>query len=44
MSSLAEIKKSTCMGCHIHCKVEGHIANGRLVKIEEDKAFPKAEA
>jgi thiosulfate reductase/polysulfide reductase chain A len=44
MSSLAEIKKSTCMGCHIHCRVEGHIVNRRLVKIEEDKALPKAEA
>ena len=44
MSKSTEVKKSTCMGCHIHCRVEGHVVNGRLVKIEEDKAFPKAEA
>ncbi len=44
MSNSVQVKKSVCMGCHIHCKVEGHLTNGRLVRIEEDKAFPKAEA
>lgn len=38
-----EIKKTVCMWCHNHCKVEVHIQNGRVEKIEEDKAFPRAE-
>ncbi|MDW8023105.1 MAG: molybdopterin-dependent oxidoreductase [Nitrososphaerota archaeon] len=40
---MLEIKKSVCMWCHNHCRVEVHVRNGRVEKIEEDKAFPRAE-
>lgn len=43
MNEPVEVKKSVCMWCHIHCKVEAHIRNGKLEKIEEDKALPRAE-
>jgi len=36
MNEQVEVKKSVCMWCHIHCKVEAHIRNGKLEKIEED--------
>jgi anaerobic selenocysteine-containing dehydrogenase len=38
-----EVKKSVCMWCHIHCRVEAHIKDGRLERIEEDKDLPGAE-
>ena len=43
MVESTEVKKLVCMWCHIHCRVEAHIKNGRLESIEEDKDFPGAE-
>src|SRR3990172_4062099 len=30
----AEIKKGVCMWCHSHCKVDLHVRDGRLEKID----------
>ncbi|MDP2644132.1 MAG: molybdopterin-dependent oxidoreductase [Desulfobacterales bacterium] len=32
-----DVKKTVCMWCHNHCKVEVHVRDGRLEKIEGDK-------
>ena len=38
-----EIKKSVCMWCHCHCKVDVHVTGGRLDKIEGVTNDPRSE-
>lgn len=35
-----EIKKSICMWCHNHCRVDVHTSSGQLLKIEADREHP----
>lgn len=43
MSEQAKITKAYCFWCHSHCKVEVHVRNGRLEKIEEVKDEPRGK-
>ena len=38
-----QIKKSVCMWCHCHCKVDVHVTDGRLEKIEGVTNDPRSE-
>jgi thiosulfate reductase / polysulfide reductase chain A len=40
--SETQVKRTVCMWCHDHCKVEVHIENGRLIRVEEDKEHPRS--
>jgi len=35
--------KALCYWCHSHCKVEVHVTDGKLVKIEEIKGEPRSK-
>lgn len=36
-----QVKKAVCTMCHARCRVAVHSEKGRLVKIEEDRSFPR---
>ena len=38
-----EIRKTVCMWCHCHCKVDVHVKDGRLEKIEGVTNDPRSE-
>ncbi|MBW2000727.1 MAG: molybdopterin-dependent oxidoreductase, partial [Deltaproteobacteria bacterium] len=38
-----EVKKAVCYWCHCHCKVDVHVNNGRLVKVEGVTGEPRSE-
>lgn len=44
MSRQAVIKKSVCFGCHSHCKVDVHVEDGSLVKVEPDSTSPRYQS
>ena len=38
-----EIKKAVCYWCHSHCKLDVHIEDGKLVKVEGVAGEPRSE-
>jgi len=36
-----QVKKTVCMWCHDHCKVDVHVRDGQLIKVEGDKEHPR---
>lgn len=43
MSEQVKTTKAYCYWCHGHCKVEVHVRNGKLEKIEEVKGEPRSK-
>ena len=36
-----QVKKTVCMWCHDHCKVEVHVKDGQLIGVEGDREHPR---
>lgn len=43
MSTNLQFKKAVCTMCHARCRVLVTSENGRLVKTEEDRTFPRVD-
>lgn len=39
-----EIKRAVCESCHSRCRVEVHVENGHLTRIDEDRTYPHVDA
>lgn len=39
----AEVKKAVCYWCHCHCKVDVHIKDGKLVRVQGATGDPRSE-